>query len=130
MTCLMSYGHAESDDMGTVDCVCVAFNDSPGHFTVHTRRERREGTSILQPYFEPVASCVGPQTRGPLSMLRIGTRIQSALVEQFKFYAQWQKDPPRLFEGQISDRGILDVEEIAPNLALAIGVGTPSRGSA
>lgn len=63
-------------------------------------------------------------------MLRIGTRIQSALVEQFKFYAQWQKDPPRLFEGQISDRGILDVEEIAPNLALAIGVGTPSRGSA
>ncbi|ETW84591.1 hypothetical protein HETIRDRAFT_425888 [Heterobasidion irregulare TC 32-1] len=79
-TTLSAFHWTESDDMGTVDCVYVAFNDSPGHFT-------------------------------------------------FKFYAQYQEDPPRLFEGQISDRGILDVEEIAPNLPLAIGVGTPSRGT-
>ena len=129
----------ESDPnaLTVVDCVCVAFNQSPGRFMVHMRRELRRPvssvTSSLRPNFEPVFDYIGPRTRGPFS----GAYVDAPMVDtggdcsslgQYKFYTQLLEDPSRIWEGCASSQtdGVFNYSLVVSGTTR---LRTPARGS-
>ncbi|KAK0201971.1 hypothetical protein DFS33DRAFT_1351177 [Desarmillaria ectypa] len=108
----------------TVDCVCVMYNQAPGHFVVHMRRESRKALNVLIPKFEPVSEFNGPVMRGPFATVHTG--IQNSADNQYRLFSQPQEDPSRLFQGQVSQgSNFLDMS-LVPN---TISGRTPARGT-
>ena len=129
----------ESDPnaLSVVDCVCVAFNQSPGRFMVHMRRElRRPASSIpssLRPNFEPVVHYIGPSIRGPFSGAYVGAPMDDtggdcSSLGQYKFYTQLLEDPSRIWEGCASSQtdGVFHYSVVVSGTEK---LRTPARGS-
>lgn len=109
----------------TVDCVCIMYNQAPGRYVVHMRRELRNGLNVLIPKFEPVSGFNGPVMRGPFATVHMGAQ-NSVDSNQYRLFSQPQEDPSRLFQGQVSQGGNFLDMSLVPNTT---GVRTPARGT-
>lgn len=143
LTSLSAFVWTESDTNANVaiDCVAVAYNQSPGRFMVHTRRDLRRPTSPakpknLWPQFEPVVDYTGPATRGPFSANyaygaadRNGN-CECTLPGEYKFFTQLLEDPSRLWAGTLvnNEAGVtsLGYDVVVSNTPL---LSTPARGT-
>ncbi|PBK97484.1 hypothetical protein ARMGADRAFT_1162367 [Armillaria gallica] len=126
-TTLSAFSWTETDPYtgtDTVDCVCIMYNQAPGDYVVHMRRELRNGLNVLIPKFEPVSGFNGPVMRGPFATIHMGA--QNSADNQYRLFSQPQEDPSRLFQGQVSQGGNFLDTSLVPNTT---GVRTPARGT-
>ncbi|VDB98591.1 unnamed protein product [Peniophora sp. CBMAI 1063] len=117
------------------NCICVAFNKSPGHLQLYTMRIPHVAPGPALATFELAVDYRGiPLTRGPFSLVRAPTRAGTQLAQdQYRLYAQYANDLNDIFELRLfvtqGQYGVQEVRQARIKLSEDSGSAAPASGT-